>query len=79
MTFLKNIIKQGLRVRPFNLEKEQFNINDLLADVAKDYTERIRSDNKNIELIYDQKDANRPILVKVDRGRITQVISNIFK
>jgi signal transduction histidine kinase len=46
--------------------------------VAKDYTERIRSDNKNMELIYDQKDANRPILVKVDRGRITQVISNIL-
>jgi signal transduction histidine kinase len=33
------------------LEKERFNIYDLLADVTKDYTERIKSDSKNIELI----------------------------
>ncbi|MDQ3839653.1 MAG: HAMP domain-containing histidine kinase, partial [Thermoproteota archaeon] len=60
------------------LEKEQFDIYDLVADVAKDYTERIKSDNKNIELIYDQKDSKDPILVKADRGRITQVLSNIL-
>jgi signal transduction histidine kinase len=46
--------------------------------VAKDYTERIKSDNKNIELIYDQKDSKDPILVKADRGRITQILSNIL-
>ena len=60
------------------LEKERFNISDLLADVTKDYTERIESDNKNIELIYDQKDVNHPILVEADKGRITQVLSNIL-
>jgi two-component system sensor histidine kinase VicK len=60
------------------LEKERFNIYDLLADVTKDYTERIKSDNKNIELIYDQKDVNPPILVEADKGRITQVLSNIL-
>jgi two-component system, OmpR family, sensor histidine kinase VicK len=60
------------------LEKERFNIYDLLADGTKDYTERIKSDNKNIELIYDQKDVNPPILVEADKGRITQVLSNIL-
>jgi signal transduction histidine kinase len=60
------------------LEKERFNIYDLLADVTKDYTERIKSDSKNIELIYDQKDVNPPILVEADKGRITQVLSNIL-
>jgi signal transduction histidine kinase len=62
----------------FQLEKERFNIYDLLADVIKDYTERIKSDNKNIELIYDQKDVNHPFLVEADKGRITQVLSNIL-
>jgi signal transduction histidine kinase len=60
------------------LEKERFNIYDLLADVTKDYTERIKSDSKNIELIYNQKGVNHPILVEADKGRITQVLSNIL-
>jgi two-component system sensor histidine kinase VicK len=62
----------------FQLEKVRFNIYELLSIVIKDYTERIKSDNKNIELIYDQKDINYPILVEADKGRITQVLSNIL-
>jgi two-component system, OmpR family, sensor histidine kinase VicK len=60
------------------LEKERFNVYDLLADVAKDYAEKIKSDNKNIELVYDQKNANHSIPVEIDKGRITQVLSNIL-
>jgi signal transduction histidine kinase len=60
------------------LEKERFNIYDLLADVTKDYTERIKSDSKNIELIHNQKVINHPILVEADKGRITQILSNIL-
>jgi signal transduction histidine kinase len=60
------------------LNKEQFNIYDLLADLTKDYEERIKSDNKNIELVYDQSNNNHPILVEADRVRITQVLSNIL-
>ena len=60
------------------LEKERFNIYDLLADVTKDYTERIKSDNKNIELLYEQQNINRPILVEADKGRINQVLSNLL-
>src|ERR687891_915078 len=60
------------------LEKERFNIYDLLADVTKDYTERIKSDNKNIELLYDQKDTDHHIIVEADKVRITQVLLNIL-
>jgi signal transduction histidine kinase len=60
------------------LEKEQFNIYDLLADVAEEYTERVKNDNKNIELIYDHKDVNRRFPVEADKGRINQVLSNIL-
>jgi two-component system, OmpR family, sensor histidine kinase VicK len=60
------------------LEKERFNIYDLLADVTKDYTERIKSDNKNIELLYEQQNINRPIFIEADKGRINQVLSNLL-
>jgi two-component system, OmpR family, sensor histidine kinase VicK len=62
----------------FQLEKERFNIDELLSDVIKDYTERIKSDNKNIELLYEQQNINRPILVEADKGRINQVLSNLL-
>jgi two-component system sensor histidine kinase VicK len=63
----------------FQLKKERFNIYDLLSDVINDYTERIKSDNKNINLVYDQKDTTHPpITVEADKGRITQVLSNIL-
>src|SRR5215211_7681246 len=60
------------------LEKERFNIYGLLSDAIKDFTERIKSDNKNVKLVYDQKDTNHPIIVEADKGRITQVLSNIL-
>ena len=62
----------------FQLEIERFNIFELLSEVISDYTERIKSDNKNVKLIYDQKDTNHHILVEADKGRITQVLSNIL-
>src|SRR5918995_3304251 len=34
------------------LEIERFNILELLSEVISDYTERIKSDNKNVKLIY---------------------------
>ena len=60
------------------LEKERFNIYGLLSDLIKDYTERIKSDNKNIELLYEQQNINCPILVEGDKGRINQVLSNLL-
>jgi signal transduction histidine kinase len=60
------------------LEKERFNIYELLSEVARDYTEKIKSDNKNVELIYEKVDIKRPILVEADKGRIIQVLSNLL-
>lgn len=60
------------------LEIERFNILELLSEVIEEYTERIKSDNKNVKLIYDQKDTIHHILVEADKGRIIQVLSNIL-
>lgn len=62
------------------LEKERFNIFDLVSEVVDDHRERIKdSSNKNIELSYhSDEDGKRRIFVEADRGRITQVLTNLL-
>ena len=62
------------------LEKERFNIFDLVSEVVDDHRERIKdSRNKNIELSYDSdEEGKRRIFVEADRGRITQVLTNLL-
>jgi signal transduction histidine kinase len=58
------------------LNKEQFNINDLISNVVQDYRNQIKKDD-NITLLHESKnDIN--FFVKADRYRITQVISNLL-
>ena len=78
-TLTENILDlTRIESQTFRLEKERFNIYELLSDVIKDFTERIKSDNKNIRLVYDQKDTDHHIIVEADEGRIIQVLSNIL-
>lgn len=62
------------------LEKERFNIFDLVSEVVDDHRERIKdSRNKNIELCYDSdEDGKHQLFVEADRGRITQVLTNLL-
>lgn len=62
------------------LEKERFNIFDLVSEVVDDHREKIKGNsNKNIELRYDSdEDGKRRIFVEADRGRITQVLTNLL-
>jgi two-component system, OmpR family, sensor histidine kinase VicK len=78
-TLTENILDlTRIESQTFRLEKERFNIYELLSDVIKDLTERIKSDNKNIRLVYDQKDTDHHIIVEADKVRIIQVLSNIL-
>jgi two-component system, OmpR family, sensor histidine kinase VicK len=78
-TLTENILDlTRIESQTFQLEKERFNIYELLSGVIKDFTERIKSDNKNIRLVYDQKDTDHHVIVEADKGRITQVLSNIL-
>jgi len=61
------------------LEKEKFNIFEVVSEAVEDYKERIKSSNKNIDLFYDRsKDTRHQVFVEADRGRITQVLSNLL-
>jgi two-component system, OmpR family, sensor histidine kinase VicK len=62
------------------LEKERFNICDLIPTIIEDYREKIKdSTNDKVKLIYsDNLKNNNPIVVAADRERIIQVISNLL-
>jgi len=61
------------------LEKERFNICDLISTIIEDYKERIKdSTNDKVELIYNDNPNNNPIVVEADKERIIQVISNLL-
>lgn len=65
------------------LNKEEFDLNELVTHIIRDYQNQLASDNK-IKLVYDDhhdeeqyaKD-NARVLIKADKHRINQVISNL--
>jgi signal transduction histidine kinase len=60
-----------------SLNKEQFNLTDLILSIIENYTSRIQNySNSNVKLLY-----NRPkedVIAEADKGRISQVISNLL-
>lgn len=61
-----------------SLNKEQFNLNHVLSDTIQDIRNRLAIDNGDnnnvVKVLYKPED----IIVKADKGRITQVISNLL-
>jgi signal transduction histidine kinase len=58
-----------------NLNKEQFNINDLAAAIVQDYRTQIIK--TNLKLVYEPKE-EKTILVHADKNRLTQVFANLL-
>jgi two-component system sensor histidine kinase VicK len=59
------------------LNKERFNLNNVLYDTIQDIQNRLANDNgldSSAKLYYKPKD----IIVEADKGRLTQVVSNIL-
>jgi len=62
--------------RSLELNKEEFNLNDVLINAMNDITlGRDFLNNENIRLSYDP---HWDILIQADKGRISQVISNLL-
>ena len=65
--------------KTLNLQKEQFNLNDLLSNILEDYNNEIEKNQRNVRLfLKDFNSINGSFLVKADRRRITQLISNLL-
>src|SRR6266516_2339795 len=61
--------------RSLELNKEDFNLNDVVTNAMNDITlDRDFLNNENIKLSYKPQD----ILIYADNGRITQVICNVL-
>jgi signal transduction histidine kinase len=59
-----------------DLKKERFNLNDVILDSVKDYMNQAEKEGKrDIKLSYEPKE---DIFVEADRGRLSQVVSNLI-
>jgi signal transduction histidine kinase len=60
------------------LNKERFNLSDLISSIIEDYRNRIEKDNIAVKLLYEPNNKDNIIFVEADRGRLIQVISNLL-
>jgi two-component system, OmpR family, sensor histidine kinase VicK len=63
------------------LNKEQLNLNNLIASIVEDHRRQIEQDKNKVRLLHyikRQKENASLIRVDADRGRITQVLSNLL-
>ena len=64
-----------------NLNKQQFNLNDVISNVVQDYPKKIENgnnSNSNIKLSYKPTADDKLAVVEADKARIVQVISNLL-
>jgi signal transduction histidine kinase len=62
-----------------SLKREQFNINDVIKDVVQDFRSQAEGDNKGGSPTKIQFEPKEDIIfVEADKGRISQVISNLL-
>jgi signal transduction histidine kinase len=60
------------------LNKEKFNLNSLALNIIEEYKSKIGdNDRSDVKLLYNPVEGNN-IIVDADRGRITQVVSNLL-
>ena len=66
--------------KSLKLKKEGFDLQELIIDIVNEYNEIIKKSNKNINLAYVPKieKGSKSILVEADRGRVSQVVSNLL-
>jgi signal transduction histidine kinase len=60
------------------LNKEKFNLSDLLSNIVQDYKNNIEKSNCNVRLSYNNQPNKDSFIVEADRERVTQVISNLL-
>ena len=59
------------------LNKERFNVNELIPNIIDGYRNYIEKDNVQVKLLYEPNSKDN-IFIEADRGRIIQVISNLI-
>jgi len=70
---ITRIESQSLR-----LNIARFNLNDFMSSVIRDCKSSLDSNNDNIKLVYNEPLSKGDLLIEADKGRLTQVISNLL-
>ena len=70
---ITRIESQSLR-----LNLERFNLNDFISSIIRDCKSSLDSNNDNIKLVYNEPLSKEDLLIEADKGRLTQVISNLL-
>jgi signal transduction histidine kinase len=61
------------------LNKEQFNLNEVISSAVDDIRENVISDNKKVNIVYNNRGiSDKNIVIDGDKERIIQAISNIL-
>ena len=58
------------------LNKERFNLNELISSIVEDYKNELKKDNGNIKLLYTP--IRDSVNIEADKSKITQVLSNLI-
>ena len=61
----------------FSLTKEKFNLIEMIADILKEYEQKMIQNKNNIKLVYESS-YNNEIIIEADRNRLSQVIYNLL-
>ena len=85
---LTNDILEATRIesQTLRLNKEQFDLDNLIQDIVEDYRSQIEKDERkyNIKILYTNqtktygKEGSFPVMVEADKERMAQVISNLL-
>ena len=76
-TLIDNILDvTRIESQTLRLNKEPFNIHELISSVIEGYKDRIKG--TNVQLVLKNNNNNNPIFVEADRDRIIQVLSNLL-
>jgi signal transduction histidine kinase len=67
---------QDVESQALKLNKEKFNLIDLISNIIEDFKNDIQKKGSNVALLYKPDDNN--LVVEADKERITQVISNLL-
>ena len=62
----------------FFINKEKFNLKELITEILREYEQTIQNKKKNLKLIYESSEINQ-IIIEADRNRLCQVIHNLLK
>jgi two-component system sensor histidine kinase VicK len=59
-----------------NISKEQFNFDEVISTIVRDYRKHLQESSSKIELLYNNR--TKGLIVEADRNRIIQVIYNLL-